>query len=101
MTSEKKSAAQILVTGIVQMVGYRMWTTRTARGLGLYGFVRNLDDGRVEIHAEGDTKAIDGLVAQCWHGPTGARVDDVVKVAKSARGATAFVQVGDASAPES
>lgn len=99
MTSEK-TAAQILVTGIVQMVGYRMWTTRTARALGLTGFVRNLDDGRVEIHAEGDAKAIDALVTQCWQGPSGARVDDVARTARATRGATQFVQVADASAPE-
>lgn len=96
----KMSAAQILVSGVVQMVGYRMWTTRTARALSLHGFVRNLDDGRVEIFAEGDAKAIDALATQCWQGPSGARVDDVKKIAKAPRGATQFVQVADAAAPE-
>ena len=100
MTTGRTAAAQILVTGIVQMVGYRMWTTRTARGLGLCGFVRNLHDGRVEIHAEGEASSIDQLVTQCWRGPTDARVDDVTRVAKAPRGATAFVEVADAAAPE-
>src|SRR5688572_11224637 len=93
-------AAQILVTGIVQMVGYRMWTTRTARALGVRGFVRNLHDGRVEIFAEGHAKAIDALVTQCWQGPSGARVDDVTRAARAPRGATDFVQVADAAAPD-
>jgi acylphosphatase len=98
--ANEKAAAQVLVTGVVQRVGYRMWTTRTARALGLTGFVRNLDDGRVEIHAEGDARAVDALVTQCWQGPPGARVDEVTRAAKPVRGATQFVQVGDAAQPE-
>lgn len=95
-----KVASQILVSGIVQNVGYRMWTTRVARTLGLVGFVRNLDDGRVEIFAEGDAASIDSLVSQCWRGPTGARVDDVQRKPRAPRGATVFVQVADAAQPE-
>jgi acylphosphatase len=93
-------AEQILVSGVVQMVGYRAWTTRAARALGLTGFVRNLDDGRVEIFAEGDPRAIDALATQCWQGPTNARVDDVTRVAKAPRGATSFHQVDDAASPD-
>lgn len=93
-------AAQLLVTGVVQRVGYRAWTTLTARALGVNGFVRNLDDGRVEIFAEGDPAAIDALVANCWQGPAGARVDDVTCVVRAPRGATAFVHASDAFAPD-
>lgn len=93
-------AVQLLVRGVVQMVGYRLWTTRTARALGLTGFVRNLKDGRVEIFAEGDARAIDELVDSCWQGPVAARVEDVTRAQRTSRGATAFVQVADATAPD-
>jgi acylphosphatase len=94
------AAVQILVTGGVQGVGYRAWCRRTALSLGARGFVRNLDDGRVEVHAEGDARLIDQLVAACRRGPTHATVDDVVTAAKPERGAVDFVIAEDASAPE-
>lgn len=93
-------AEQLLVSGVVQMVGYRAWTTRTARALGLRGFVRNLDDGRVEIFAEGAARDVDALATRCWQGPPSARVDDVARVPRPLRQPGEFVQVADAAAPE-
>ena len=93
-------AARLLVSGAVQGVGYRAWTTRAARALGLCGFVRNLDDGRVEIVAQGTASALDSLVSQCGHGPPSARVDDVARTPLAVRPTTAFVQLADAAAPE-
>ena len=94
-------ARQILVSGIVQGVGYRMWLRRTAVDLGLRGFVRNLDDGRVEAFVEGDERNVDALVVKCWKGPSGASVDDVTQAPRTTRNATAFVIAPDASAPDS
>ena len=85
------AAMQILVSGVVQRVGYRAWTRRTAKELGLHGYVCNRDDGRVEIHAEGDAKALDALRTACWKGPAHAVVDDVMATAEDERGATDFV----------
>jgi acylphosphatase len=96
----QRVAAQILVSGVVQMVGYRAWCARVARALGVAGFVRNLDDGRVEIFAEGDERAIDTLVAQCGRGPTTARVDDVERRARPLRHVTEMVIAPDAVAAE-
>jgi acylphosphatase len=93
-------AAQLLVSGMVQGVGYRAWTERTARALGVHGFVRNLDDGRVEIFAEADLKTLDTFVTACWRGPTHARVDDIVRIPRTVRGAVEFDFVADARAPE-
>jgi acylphosphatase len=95
-----KIARQILVSGVVQGVGYRAWTERTARSLGVFGFVRNLDDGRVEIFAEGEERQVDALVVACWKGPTHAEVGDVAQLSKSPRGAVAFRFLDDAAAPE-
>jgi acylphosphatase len=68
---------RILVSGRVQGVWFRASTREQALALGLDGDVRNLADGRVEIHAEGPTEAVDALVAWCRVGPSGARVAQV------------------------
>jgi len=53
--------ATIFVRGRVQGVGFRWWTRARARELGLSGFARNMDDGRVEICAQGPLAAIERL----------------------------------------
>jgi acylphosphatase len=53
--------ATIFVRGRVQGVGFRWWTRARALELGLVGFARNMDDGRVEICAQGPTAAIERL----------------------------------------
>lgn len=67
-----------LVSGRVQGVFYRASTRAQALTLGLSGFARNLDDGRVEVLACGDLKALKELESWLWQGPPGARVSDVV-----------------------
>lgn len=66
-----------VVSGQVQGVGFRYFTVGQARRLGLGGFVRNLPDGRVEVHAEGSRPALDALVTALRDGPPGAVVRDV------------------------
>jgi acylphosphatase len=53
--------ATIFVRGHVQGVGFRWWTRARALELGLTGFARNLDDGRVEICAQGPAESIERL----------------------------------------
>lgn len=48
-------------TGSVQGVGFRFTVERTAVSLGLSGWVSNLDDGRVEVVAEGEDAALEGF----------------------------------------
>jgi acylphosphatase len=43
-------------------VGFRWWTTARGRELGLAGYARNLEDGRVEVLAQGPSGAVDALV---------------------------------------
>ncbi len=82
------AAVRIVVSGIVQGVGYRYWTKATAEQLGLVGWVRNLDDGRVQIHAEGT--GTDALVERCYEGPRYAEVTGVSVSGATVIGATAF-----------
>lgn len=67
-------AMHCLVSGRVQGVSYRAATVARARGLGLVGWVRNLDDGRVELYACGSARALDALEDWCRRGPPLARV---------------------------
>ena len=69
--------AHLLVSGRVQGVGFRYFTARHARRLGLAGFVQNLADGRVEVVAEGGRGALERLAAVLQRGPVGAAVRDV------------------------
>ena len=85
-----KDAAQLIVSGIVQGVGYRYWTERVARELGVNGWVRNLEDGRVEIFAEGERHAIDSLIERCKVGPRSAQVNNVEARPAKATGASEF-----------
>lgn len=67
----------LIISGRVQGVFFRHNTNKIANKLGLNGFVRNLDDGNVEVIAEGQEKELEKLVEFCRVGPSGARVDDV------------------------
>lgn len=70
-------ARRMLVSGRVQGVFFRDWTQARARALGVSGWVRNLADGLVEVHAEGPPEMLDALERACREGPPGARVDEV------------------------
>lgn len=65
------------ITGSVQGVGYRDWTMRKARDLGLDGWVRNLGDGSVETVVSGSEDAVSAMIEACHQGPGLARVEAV------------------------
>lgn len=69
--------AHLFVSGRVQGVSYRANAAAMARELGLRGWVRNLDDGRVELVAEGPPDRVDALVAWSRSGPRLAVVTGV------------------------
>jgi acylphosphatase len=71
------AAKKWFVSGSVQGVGFRYFVQRKARSLGLTGWTRNLDDGRVEVYAVGHEKALRELGAALHVGPQLARVRGV------------------------
>ena len=77
-------AERIVVTGRVQGVFYRAFAKDAADALGVRGWVRNREDGAVELVAEGD---VDALVEKLRVGPSAGRVDGVRResVAESPR----------------
>ena len=72
-----KSAIQINVKGSVQGVLYRASAVEIAEKLKVTGYVRNLEDGSVELYAEGEKEKLEQFRDWCMKGPKGARVDDV------------------------
>ena len=63
-----------MVEGEVQGVGFRSACSQRATELGLSGWVRNLNDGRVEVQAEGCSFELNELRLWCERGPTSANV---------------------------
>jgi acylphosphatase len=59
-----KRQVQVYYSGRVQGVGFRYTTERIAQELGIAGYVRNLDDGRVEVLAEAEEDKLKSLLAQ-------------------------------------
>jgi len=69
--------AHVYVSGRVQGVYYRATTRDEARERGVDGWVRNLDDGRVEAVFEGPEDAVESMVAWCHEGSPKADVEEV------------------------
>ena len=62
-------AKRWIVRGRVQGVGYRYFAQRAAVELGLTGYARNLDDGRVEVYAVGPADKLSKLAGMLHRGP--------------------------------
>jgi len=75
----KKVRVHLIIEGRVQGVWFRESTRRKALSLGVYGWVRNLPDGTVEVVAEGDEDRVEELVKWCHKGPPAAEVINVIK----------------------
>ena len=67
-------ARRFLISGEVQGVGYRYFVQRAAAKHQVRGYVRNLEDGRVESLAEGTEKAVEEFKHDLLTGPKHSRV---------------------------
>lgn len=72
-----RTRAHAFVTGRVQGVYYRASTRDAARERGVDGWVRNLEDGRVEAVFEGPRERVEEMVEWCHEGSPAAEVEDV------------------------
>jgi acylphosphatase len=68
---------RVEVRGRVQGVGFRAYVVRRSRALGLTGWVRNREDGSVEVEAEGSRASLEQLVEDLRAGPSYARVERI------------------------
>ena len=67
----------IFIKGRVQMVSFRYYTKEKALELNLNGWIRNLDDGRVEVVVEGIEDKIKEMLEFLKEGPRFSKVEDV------------------------
>jgi acylphosphatase len=72
-----RNAADIIVEGRVQGVGYRDFVQRRARHLGAVGYVMNLPNGHVRVRAEGSREILEQLVRALEKGPPLSQVEKV------------------------
>jgi acylphosphatase len=74
---KQRIARRYVIRGHVQGVGYRYFATHTASLIGVTGYVRNLDDGNVEVYAAGTAEQLSELAAALHRGPRWADVRGV------------------------
>lgn len=72
-----EACAHIIVSGMVQGVGFRYYVYHKANGLGINGFVNNLFNGDVEIEVAGERSLIEEFIKDVKVGPRAARVTDL------------------------
>jgi acylphosphatase len=76
--SEDCIARRIHVKGQVQGVWFRAWAVEQANELGLDGWVRNRQDGSVELVAAGPAVKVEEMIARCHRGSPASRVERVI-----------------------
>jgi acylphosphatase len=72
-----KKSVRIYIGGIVQGVFFRNFIKENAERLNLKGFVRNLEDGRVEVFVEGGTDDVGKMIEICNKGPKHSSITKV------------------------
>jgi acylphosphatase len=72
-----KKSLRLFITGTVQGVFFRQFIKDNADKNSVKGFVRNLEDGRVEIFLEGDIDSVDQMTAICKRGPQHSQIRSV------------------------
>ncbi len=82
--------AHVYVSGRVQGVYYRATTRDTAQERGVDGWVKNLDDGRVEAVFEGEEAVVGAMIEWCHAGSARADVDEVEVAYEEPRGLSGF-----------
>lgn len=91
---ERSRRIHVHVSGKVQGVFFRQALRAEAAKAGVAGWVRNLDDGRVEAVVEGPAAAVAAVAEWCRHGPAGARVSGLDIVDEDPAGESGPFAVG-------
>ena len=74
---DKLKHISIIVSGIVQGVGFRYSALQAAKSFSVNGYVENLQDGRVMIEAEGNEENVNAMLEWVKEGPPRAKVRDI------------------------
>ena len=73
-----KKSVRLYIEGTVQGVFFRNFVKENAEKNDVHGFVRNLDDGRVEVFLEGDNEKVDKMIEICKKGPKHSQIRNVI-----------------------
>jgi len=83
----------LLVSGKVQGVFFRLNTKNKAEELGIFGWVKNLSDGKVEILVEGEKERIEELIKWVKKGPLFAKVKELEVEQREFKGEFNFFEI--------
>ncbi|WP_310619434.1 acylphosphatase [Flexibacterium corallicola] len=89
-SDEPKQHLYLSISGTVQGVGYRLWFQSKAKSLGISGWVKNCDDGRVEALVSGPFDKVEALLVAALVGPSFAKVDSLRRVGEAPEHTGAF-----------
>ncbi len=72
-----KKSVRLYIDGTVQGVFFRMFVKENAERHNVKGFVRNLEDGRIEVFLEGDSDDVNKMIELCKKGPKHSQIRKV------------------------
>jgi len=72
-----KKSVRLYINGLVQGIFFRIFVKENAERYNVKGFVRNLEDGRIEVFLEGDSENVNKLIEICKKGPKHSQIKDV------------------------
>ena len=72
-----KKSIRLYITGTVQGIFFRAFIKDNAERNNVKGFVRNLEDGRIEVFIEGDANDVNKMIELCKKGPKHAQIRKV------------------------
>ncbi len=72
-----KKSVRLYITGTVQGVFFRAFVKENAERQNVKGFIRNLEDGRIEIFLEGDANSVNKMMELCQKGPKHSQIRKV------------------------
>ena len=72
-----KKSVRLYITGTVQAVFFRVFVKQNAERYDVKGFVRNLEDGRIEVFLEGDADNVNKMIEICKAGPKHSQIKNV------------------------
>lgn len=75
-----KATKHLIISGRVQGVGFRYYTYRSAKELGIKGWVQNLQDGTVETVVTGSQEDVEKMVDKLKEGPPSSRVQNIEEI---------------------
>ena len=72
-----KKSVRLYIDGTVQGIFFRSFIKTNAEKYNVKGFVRNLEDGRVEVFLQGDVDDVKKMIELCKQGPKHAQIKNV------------------------